>query len=391
MEAIAIIPARGGSVGLPKKNVRPLLGIPLIARTIQTALGARQLKEVYVSTDDEQIAKISKEAGASVINRPATLSHGTASSESALLHALDWIDNHGLPVPQYLVMLQCTSPFTRSEDIDAVLETLVTKAASCALSVVEDHGFIWQEDDHGFAEGITHDYTKPRLRRQDMKQRFRENGAIYAMRVADFVAKKERFCGPVALVPVQGPSVEIDSQQDWDVAEAYLNTLAKPRLENKTSAKIRAVITDFDGVHTDDRVTLDQNGKESVSCSRRDGLGLEILRNRGIRLMILSKETNPVVIARAEKLRMSVINQIDDKLSVLDNWRLHQGLHWGEIAFIGNDINAIDCMNKCGLSFAPSDAHDLALQAADVVLTKPGGHGAIREMCDFLISGKYLG
>ncbi|ERP88195.1 hypothetical protein Q669_07025 [Labrenzia sp. C1B10] len=290
-------------------------------------------------------------------------------------------------MPDYLVFLQCTSAFTRPEDIDLVVENMVSKGAKAALSVVEDHGFIWQEGEDGFAQGITHDHSKPRQRRQDMKPRYRENGAIYAMHVPSFLEKKERFCGPVVMVPVDGPTVEIDSQEDWDVVEAFLNAKSRRVVPNIGCARIKAVITDFDGVHTDDRVTLDQDGRESVTCSRRDGLGLELLRKRDIKLLILSKETNPVVRARAAKLKIPVMNQIDDKLSVLNAWRKQQGLEWQDIVYIGNDVNDIDCMRTCGLSFAPADAHPGALDVANHVLNADGGRGAVREMCDYLIAG----
>lgn len=386
MDAIAVIPARGGSVGLPGKNVRPLLGIPLVARTVNAALQARHVGAVYVSTDDAEIARIAAKAGAKVIERPAELSGSTASSESALLHVLDWLSETSRPVPDHMVFLQCTSPFTRPEDIDNALETMTAKGASAALSVVEDHGFIWHEGDDGFAAGITHDHSKPRQRRQDMKPRYRENGAIYAMRVADFLERKERFCGPVALVPVQGPAAEIDDQHDWDFVEALLTVRERPARPAMHSGGITAVVTDFDGVHTDDRVLVAQDGVESVTCNRRDGLGLELLHKRGTKLLILSKEANPVVRARAAKLKMQVLNQVDDKLPVLDAWRREQRLDWSEIVYIGNDVNDIDCMNACGLSFAPADAHETARVAADRILCAPGGGGAIREMCDYLIA-----
>ncbi|QFT34377.1 CMP-N,N'-diacetyllegionaminic acid synthase [Labrenzia sp. THAF82] len=391
MDAIAIIPARGGSIGLPGKNVRPLLGMPLVARTVKAALQARQVATVYVSTDDAGIARVAAEAGATVVERPDDLSGSTASSESALLHVLDRLREDGRPLPEHMVFLQCTSPFTRPEDIDTALETLVAKGASAALSVVEDHGFIWHEGDDGFAEGITHDHTKPRQRRQDMKPRYRENGAIYAMRVADFLDRKERFCGPVALVSVPGPAAEIDDQDDWDFVEAFLSVREQPARTSVRPGSIAAVVTDFDGVHTDDRVQVSENGVESVSCNRRDGLGLELLRKRGTRLLILSKEANPVVRARAAKLKMEVLNQVDDKLPVLDAWCREQGLKWSEIVYIGNDVNDIDCMKAAGLSFAPADAHETALAVAGIVLKNGGGKGALREMCDYLISEELVG
>ena len=220
-----------------------------------------------------------------------------------------------------------------------------------------------------------------------MTPRYRENGAIYAMRVEPFLKEQTRFCGRTVLVPVTAPTIEIDTQEDWDMAEAFeASRKAQPPFKMPEQGQIKAVVTDFDGVHTDDRVLVSQDGQEAVMCSRRDGMGIERLRDRGVRLLILSKEANPVVKTRAAKLKMPVQNHVDDKLPALDAWRAEHGLEWNEIAYIGNDINDVACMTACGLSFAPADAHADALAVADIVLEASGGKGALREMSDCLIA-----
>ncbi|MBX3566427.1 MAG: acylneuraminate cytidylyltransferase [Rhizobiaceae bacterium] len=384
MKTIAVIPARGGSVGLPRKNVRPLNGIPLVGRAVLAALAAEGVDTVYVSSDSDEILKVAAEHGAVPIRRPEGISGAQASSESALLHALDEVEAAGETAAR-LVFLQCTSPFTTGRHIDAVLDRLSQSGAAAAFSAVEDHGFIWSTAEDGTAQGITHDHTEPRQRRQDIAPRYRENGAIYAMRVDDFRRVGNRFCGPTVLVPVDAPPIEIDSPQDWAVAEAYAtidDPLARPRSPGR---KIRALVTDFDGVHTDDRVVVDEEGRETVRCSRSDGMGIEHLRNRGLKLLILSREQNPVVRARAAKLRMAVMHHIFDKLGALDQWRKDHGLDWDELAYVGNDVNDLDCMRAVGLSFAPGDAHPAAREEADIVLARPGGRGALRELSEFLL------
>ena len=117
---VAVIPARGGSKGVLRKNVRPLAGVPLVARAVRAALAARSVDLVVVSTDDDEIAAVASAHGAIIIRRPAAISGDTASSESALLHALDDLAGRGI-APSTLVFLQCTSPFTRGEDIDAMV------------------------------------------------------------------------------------------------------------------------------------------------------------------------------------------------------------------------------------------------------------------------------
>ncbi|MCM2435385.1 acylneuraminate cytidylyltransferase [Agrobacterium rosae] len=386
MDIVAIIPARGGSIGLPRKNIKTFNGLPLVSRSITAALNAETVSQVYVSSDDSEILLIAERYGALGVVRPEDISGPTASSESALIHALAEIEAQTGKCPDIIVFLQCTSPFTTSAHIDAVVNQLLTSNADSAFAAIEDHGFIWEVATDGTAAGITHDHTKPRQRRQDMTPRYRESGAVYAMRVKPFLEKGNRFCGKTILVPVDMPSVEIDTIEDWHIAENYAKT--HDALENPPAhaGEIKALITDFDGVHTDDRVLVNQDGSESVTCSRSDGMGIERLRGAGTKLLILSRESNTVVTVRAQKLKMEVMHHVTEKLPVLDSWRQENGLEWSEIAYIGNDINDVDCMEACGLSFCPSDAHETAKNVADKVLDKAGGHGALRELSDYLIS-----
>lgn len=150
-------------------------------------------------------------------------------------------------------------------------------------------------------------------------------------------------------------------------------------------AQIRALITDFDGVHTDNSVFLDMDGREFVRCSRADGMGIEMLRRRGLKLLILSRESDGVVAARARKLKMECAHDVKDKLPVLDGWRQRNGLSWQELAYIGDDINDIECLEACGFSAAPGNARPEVKDICQVVLRCSGGEGALRELCDHLI------
>ena len=150
-------------------------------------------------------------------------------------------------------------------------------------------------------------------------------------------------------------------------------------------AKITAIAFDFDGVFTDDRVLVSQTGEESVLCSRSDGMGIGLLRDAGIHMIIISKEKNPVVAARAKKLSLEVVHGCDDKLPVLREWMTRVGATADTTAYMGNDINDVECMNFVGVAITPSDAHTSALAVADIVTFKPGGRGAIREVADNLL------
>jgi N-acylneuraminate cytidylyltransferase len=152
----------------------------------------------------------------------------------------------------------------------------------------------------------------------------------------------------------------------------------------KTSewSHVQAIAFDFDGVFTDDRVWVSETGEETVVCSRSDGMGIGLLRDAGVHMIIISKERNPVVSARAKKLSLEVIQGCDEKLPEFVAWLTRIGVEIGHSAFMGNDINDLECMRHTGLAIAPGDAHPSAIACARYVTVRPGGNGAIREVAD---------
>ncbi|AII48502.1 acylneuraminate cytidylyltransferase [Synechococcus sp. KORDI-52] len=207
--ALALIPARGGSKGIPGKNLQMVDGVPLVCRSIHAAQASKGVGRVVVSTDDDAIAAAAAAEGAIVIRRPAAIAGDTASSESALLHALDALEQQG-PLEAKLVFLQCTSPFTTGAQIDAVLAALKPGHCNSSFAVTPWHGFLWRAD----GRGINHDPGKPRQRRQDLEPAFLETGAIYTMNLADFRRCGSRFCPPTNPVVLEQVGPEIDTPED---------------------------------------------------------------------------------------------------------------------------------------------------------------------------------
>jgi len=377
----AVIPARGGSKGIPGKNLKRIAGQPLVAWTIQAAQRASHVQRVIVSTDDPAIAQVAREHGAEVVERPAELSNDTASSEAALLHALEHLEQTQDYRPELLVFLQCTSPLTEAGDIDGAVQQLLDQKADSALSVTRFHYFLWRPLGGGGADGINHD-KRVRLRRQDREPEFLETGAVYVMRVAGFRASRHRFFGKTVLYETPAERVcEIDEPIDLQLAEL--------RLRQRTSlglpAKVAALVMDFDGVLTDNRVSVDQDGRESVQCSRADGMGLELLRKVGLPLLVLSKEENPVVAARCKKLRVRCEQGIEAKLPALHAYCAELGIALENVVYVGNDINDLECLRAVGCGVAVADAHPEALSAARLVLAAKGGEGAVRELCEMIL------
>ena len=213
--ALALIPARGGSKGIPGKNLQVVGGQSLIVRSINAARASQGVDRIVVSTDDCAICAAALDAGAEVVERPAEIAGDTATSETALLHALTVLDQNG-SLPERLLFLQCTSPFTSAAQIDQVLHALDDPMINSSFAVQLWHGFLWSED----GRGINHDPTRPRQRRQDLEPAYLETGAIYAMRTIAFRQCGSRFCPPCQPVVLNDSGPEIDTPTDLSLCRA---------------------------------------------------------------------------------------------------------------------------------------------------------------------------
>jgi len=386
MNSIAIIPARGGSKGIPRKNVRLLAGKPLIVHTIEHALQAHTITRVVVSTDDAEIGAIARQYGAEVVWRPAEISGDAASSEEALLHTLDFLRESENYEPDLVVFLQCTSPLTLCEDIDGTVQALLDGNADSALAVTSFHYFLWRQDENGSAIGINHDKSR-RLRRQEREAQFLETGAVYVMRSRGFKEARHRFFGRIAMY-VMPPErcFEIDEPVDFLVAETLIRERDKRERLLALPDPIGALVLDFDGVFTDNRVIVLQDGQEGVICNRSEGLGLAQIKQAGIPILVLSTEDNPVVSARCRKLGLECLQGLSDKRAALLIWLQERGLNNANVVYVGNDTNDVPCMESVGCSVAVGDCHPEVKRAARLVLSNGGGQGAIREICDLILA-----
>lgn len=220
MKCCAIIPARGGSKGVTRKNVRSLANKPLIAYSILDAKEAKLVDRVYVSTDDSEIAEVSRKYGTEIIHRPDQLAGDTASSESALIHAVGELEKSGIN-PELIVFLQCTSPIRTGADIDNAIAKLRAENADSLLSVSPSHRFLWEEVD-GVAKSINYDYHY-RPRRQDMKLQYVENGSIYIFKPWVLKDLGNRLGGKISMfIMSEASGWEIDSILDFEITEFLL-------------------------------------------------------------------------------------------------------------------------------------------------------------------------
>lgn len=375
---VAIVPARGGSKGVRGKNTARVGGVPLVARAVETAQRVDTIDLVVVSTDDESIASEARHAGADIVNRPGNLADDAATSESALLHALDELSRRGI-TPQVLAFMQATSPFIDAAALGRAIARVLAGDCDVVFSVFETHAFLWKDGTSG-AQGINHNHAY-RPRRQDREPQFQETGAFYVIDVAGFRAAKHRFFGRVGMEEVPAlTAIEIDTPDELNAAR-----MLAPLAPTSEQLRVAAVAMDFDGVHTDDLVEVDQNGRESVRVSRSDGMGISMLRAAGIPLLIISKERNPVVQARGAKLGVEVQQGIDDKLAALRDWCSRLDIELEQVAYVGNDVNDLECLSAVGWPVVVPDSHPEVLRSARIVLQHRGGHGALRELADAIL------
>ena len=378
-QVCAVIPARGGSKGVPRKNVREIGGQPLIARAVRSLVATDGIDVVVVTTDDDEIAGVAAAAGAVVVRRPAELAGDEASSESALLHALDALEQ----TPDVLVFAQATSPFIDPSDVAHAVKLVGDGTCDVAFAATRTDVFLWKQGPDGVT-GVNHDMTT-RPRRQDREPEWAETGAFYVMRVDGFRQHRHRFFGRVEIVEVQAAdAVDVDTPADLELARA-IDSLRAPADE---VIPARAVVTDFDGVHTADRVVVDQHGVESVEVNRTDGMGVSLLRRAGVPVLILSTEQNPVVGVRGRKLGVDVIAGCDDKLTALTTWARDHDVALADVAYLGNDVNDVACLRAVGWPVVVADAHRDARRASRIELRHSGGDGAVRELADRVLASR---
>jgi len=221
---IALITARGGSKGLPKKNILPLNGIPLIAWSITAATKAASVDEIYVTTDCQEIASISRKFGAKVIIRPEALAQDNTSSEPVIEHAIEYLTKGNIKIDS-ICLLQPTSPLRSDKHIDEAYDLFIHNNAHCVISVFEPQYCIikaYKVTEEGMLKGLIND-ASPYSRRQDLPTTVLANGAIYLFKKSEFMRNKT--IPRIKVFPYlmqEHESIDIDTINDFILAENYL-------------------------------------------------------------------------------------------------------------------------------------------------------------------------
>ena len=399
-EVLAIIPARGGSKGIPGKNIREFAGFPLVVYSIAAGRQAKTVTRVIVSTDSEEIAAVSRQYGAETpFLRPAEHAQDNTLDLPVFRHALEWLAQHENYHPDVVVQLRPTSPIRPRTCVDEAVNMLLERPEADSVRGVVPAGQnpfkMWRVDPASGqmrpllkVEGVAEPYNAPR---QVLPPVHWQTGHIDAIR-PDTILKKNSMSGDIILSLLIDPrfTVDIDTPADWPKYERLvyngdLDMVDPGKHHRPLPERIELVVFDFDGVMTDNRVWVDENGHEQVAANRSDSEGLSQMRKAGVEAMVLSKETNPVVAARCRKLNLPMLQGINDKATVLRNYLKEVQVDPQHVVYLGNDTNDLPCFELVGCAVAVADSQPVVLRQADLVLSRAGGHGAVRELCDMII------
>jgi N-acylneuraminate cytidylyltransferase len=383
MVTVAIIPARGGSKGIPRKNLAPIGGRPLVVHSIAHARKAAGIDRVFVSTDDDEIADVSHAAGAEIVRRPAELAGDTASTESAIEHALACWRAEGWQ-PDRIVLLQATSPFRGDGQLDRALAEFDRCGCDSMLSVVRFCGFVWRTDSEGLARPCSYD-PGARPRRQEIHDTTLETGSFYVFTRALFEATGARLGGRIATFAVpEHDAIDIDEPADLERARDEARRRGQVDL-----AGFDWLLLDVDGTLTDGAMYYGEGGDELKRFDTRDGAGIAGFHAAGGRVALFTGEPSLAAARRAEKLAIDhVVTGCKDKAAALVELCERFGIVPERIIAIGDDVNDLPLVGRVGMFVAPADARPEVRAAADWITTANGGHGAVRELADRLVAAR---
>lgn len=334
----------------------------LLATAVETARAARRVDKVVaaVTEIDKSTAAAAAEAGVELC-LVRELRGGKDLDREAARQVLATIKADPGTSIETVVIVGADSPVRRPADIDESIQALTDQNVDEITSVVRV-----RTTEPGETVAIPNGCVRA-LRRRALEVAVSRNFAYHEMEAASLL----RVGGPLDLTDI-----------------AAVLAARRRELSRASLADIGLIVFDFDGVFTDNRVLVMQDGTEGVLCSRGDGMGLEMLRKTGMPLVVVSKEQNPVVAARCRKLKLECVQGVDDKLPEVKRQAENVGVVRERVAYVGNDVNDLEPMGWVGMPIAVADAHPEAIRAARLVLARPGGIGAIRELCEMVMAAR---
>lgn len=397
---LAIIPARAGSKGLPGKNLRPLLGHPLLAYAVAAATSSRLVTRVICSTDDEAIADAARRYGAEIpFMRPSELAQDDTPDLPVFQHALAWLEEQEHWRADLAVQLRPTSPVRPMGLVDQAVQMLLDDPHATAVRTVcpaPSNPFkMWQLEAKSGpymrplleVPGIAEPFNAPR---QLLPQAWWQTGLMDAVRADTLRAGSMTGARILPLRHEVKWAVDIDRAEDLRVAAEVMALLPTVRPGPAADfTRVRLLVLDVDGTLTPGTMYYNADGEAMKRFDTRDGQGMANARAAGVEVAVITRENSAATAARMQKLKIShYFAGVSDKLPVLYELAARLNVTLAEIAYMGDDLGDVECLRAVreagGLSGVPMDARPEALELATWVARSKGGEGAVRELCDCL-------
>uniref|UniRef100_A0A3Q3J5N5 N-acylneuraminate cytidylyltransferase n=1 Tax=Monopterus albus TaxID=43700 RepID=A0A3Q3J5N5_MONAL len=382
----ALILARGGSKGIPLKNIKMLAGVPLIGWVLRAALDSDMFDSVWVSTDHDEIEKVAKSWGARVHRRSPEFSRDASTSLEAI-QEFARLNPH----VDVICNIQATSPCLHPKHVKEALQMILQQGYDSVFSVVRRHHFRWKEVKKGcnanstffnFNSGFIHYFADLHLVLQ----------FLLGGKVAYYEMPPEH-------------SVDIDVDIDWPVAERRVLS-TKTEIEHVLQFTpavygyfgrvkpevVKLMFCCVSGCLTDGRIYLSASGEEMVSVNTKDTMGIRMLQREDVEVVLLTSSEDPVAKTASDNLKKRMGCEVvlvgQEPLSDLKSMVKQRNLEWKDVAYMGNDKADINCLNQAGLSAIPGDAPVVAINAAKYTCHSVGGKGAVREFAEHILLQK---
>lgn len=383
---VALIPVRGGSKSIPFKNIRMLAGKPLVYWTARAASGCKDIEKVYIATDSERIreaAEAFRLEKVAVIGRSGGGASDTAPTETVMLEFAEKYEFDNI------VLIQATSPLLTSEDLSGGFLEFGRPGTDSVLSVVRQKRFQWKENGKGFVVPVNYDVSH-RPRRQEFNGFLVENGAFYITGRKRLLESGSRISGNIRAFEMdEAAYYEIDEPDDWVIVESLLTHRLK-RMQGGRSGgwipEIKMFLTDCDGCLTDGGMYYSEKGDELKRFHASDGMGFQMLREKGILTGIVTAETRELNCRRAEKLHLDIFEEgVQDKAETVRRICREHGVDLGNVAYVGDDVNDLEAIRIVGFGCSVANGTQEVKNAAKYVTLRSGGQGAVRELIDLIV------
>lgn len=384
MKTIAFIPVRGGSKSIPLKNIKPFCGKPLVCWNIEALEGCKEVDEIIVATDSDEIWQTVENRHYSktiLYRRSDENACDTASTESVML---EYINYAKLPIDDIFMLVQATSPLTEGVHFSEALQMYAKGEYDSILTCVRNLRFFWNED----GTSMNYDFMN-RPRRQNFNGMLMENGAFYINTVGNILKSSNRLSGKIGIYEMpEYTATEIDEPDDWEILE---NLMQRHVLSKMVDGKkdIKLFLSDVDGTLTDGGMYYSETGDELKKFNTRDGMGFQLLREAGIKTGIITSENTQIVANRAKKLKLDFLVQSErygGKLEAAKKICSELDISLENVAYIGDDINCLQLLEKVGIAACPKDSCQEILDISGImVMEKSGGEGCVREFVEYIL------